>query len=159
MHSKHDRLKCRNVLIETYCNNSWQSYRTLTMEFPVISKELYISMINTFANMMRIVDIFNKNCQSLLDRRQMLQPTICIKATSLKLYGFFMLGTISSTFVVNGPHSKRTGFLYPQPSTLAQSFRLPPQLRAEVSNFFRNYNSTIQHHPVLLKPQKRSSIV
>lgn len=32
------------------------------MEFPVISKELFISMINTFANMMRIVDIFNKNC-------------------------------------------------------------------------------------------------
>uniref|UniRef100_A0A669BM35 Large ribosomal subunit protein eL31 n=3 Tax=Oreochromis TaxID=8139 RepID=A0A669BM35_ORENI len=63
----------------------------------------------------------------------MLQPTISIKATSLKLYGFGMLGTISSTFVVNGPHSKRTGFLYPQPSTLAQSFRLPPQLRAEMA--------------------------
>lgn len=64
-----------------------------------------------------------------------------------------VLGTLTRTLDVDEQYIKRTSFLYPQSSALGPSFRLPPQLRAEVSIFFGNYISTIYHHPALLKTQ------
>lgn len=63
--------------------------------------------------------------------------TFIINITRINVYEHQRRATTARLFVSDEHNSERTSFLYPQFSALDPSFRLPPQLRAEVSIFCR----------------------